>query len=163
MSGINKVILIGRLGKDPEVRAFEGGTKKAFFTLATSEIYKDKEGKKVEQTEWHNIVCWRNLAEIAEKYLTKGKQIYLEGRLRTRSWEDNGVKKYVTEIEATTFTMLGTMLICPPKLRVKASPTVRASFFISEFQSSSAARLRAFAPRSSIRVSASTSKSDFRG
>jgi len=107
MSGINKVILIGRLGKDPEVRAFEGGTKKAFFTLATSEIYKDKEGKKVEHTEWHNIVCWRVLAEIAEKYLTKGKQIYLEGRLRTRSWEDNGVKKYVTEIEATTFTMLG--------------------------------------------------------
>lgn len=108
MSGINKVILIGRLGKDPEVRAFEGGTKKASFTLATSEVYKDKEGKKVEQTEWHNIVCWRNLAEIAEKYLTKGKQIYLEGRLRTRSWEDNGVKKYVTEIEASTFTMLGT-------------------------------------------------------
>jgi len=108
MSGINKVILIGRLGKDPDVRAFEGGTKKASFTLATSEVYKDKEGKKVEQTEWHNIVCWRNLAEIAEKYLTKGKQIYLEGRLRTRSWEDNGVKKYVTEIEASTFTMLGT-------------------------------------------------------
>lgn len=108
MSGINKVILIGRLGKDPEVRAFEGGTKKASFTIATSEVYKDKEGKKVEQTEWHNIVCWRNLAEIAEKYLTKGKQIYLEGRLRTRSWEDNGVKKYVTEIEASTFTMLGT-------------------------------------------------------
>ncbi|MBP1673067.1 MAG: ssb [Bacteroidetes bacterium] len=107
MSGINKVILIGRLGKDPEVRAFEGGTKKASFSLATSEIYKDKEGKKVEQTEWHNIVCWRNLAEIAEKFLTKGKLIYLEGRLRTRSWEDNGVKKYVTEIEATTFTMLG--------------------------------------------------------
>lgn len=107
MSGINKVILIGRLGKDPEVRAFEGGTKKASFTLATSEIYKDKEGRKVEQTEWHLIVCWRNLAEIAEKYLTKGKQIYLEGRLRTRSWEDNGVKKYVTEIEASTFTMLG--------------------------------------------------------
>ena len=107
MSGINKVILIGRLGKDPEVRAFEGGTKKASFTLATSEIYKDKEGKRVEQTEWHLIVCWRSLAEIAEKYLTKGKQIYLEGRLRTRSWEDNGVKKYVTEVEATTFTMLG--------------------------------------------------------
>lgn len=107
MSGINKVILIGRLGKDPEVRAFEGGTKKAFFTLATSEVYKDKEGKKVELTEWHNIVCWRYLAEIAEKYLTKGKQIYLEGRLRTRSWEDNGIKKYVTEIEASTITMLG--------------------------------------------------------
>lgn len=107
MSGINKVILIGRLGRDPEVRAFEGGLKKASFSLATSEVYKDKEGNKVEHTEWHYIVCWRFLAEIAEKYLTKGKQIYLEGRLRTRSWEDNGIKKYTTEIEATTFTMLG--------------------------------------------------------
>ncbi|HHT51701.1 MAG: single-stranded DNA-binding protein [Bacteroidales bacterium] len=108
MSGINKVILIGRLGRDPEVRAFEGGLKRASFSLATSEVYKNKEGNKVEHTEWHNIVCWRFLAEIAEKYLTKGKQIYLEGRLRTRSWEDNGIKKYTTEIEATTFTMLGT-------------------------------------------------------
>ena len=108
MAGINKVILIGNLGRDPEVRTFENGTKKANFTLATSENYKDKEGKIVEQTEWHNIFCWRNLADIAEKYLTKGKQIYLEGKLRTRSWEDNGAKKYITEIEATTFTMLGT-------------------------------------------------------
>lgn len=107
MAGINKVILIGNLGRDPEIRTFENGTKKASFTLATSENYKDKEGKVVEQTEWHNIVCWRNLAEIAEKYLTKGKQIYLEGKLRTRSWEDNGTKKYITEIEASTFTMLG--------------------------------------------------------
>ena len=108
MAGINKVILIGNLGRDPEVKTFENGTKKANFTLATSESYKDKEGKIVEQTEWHNIVCWRNLADIAERYLTKGKQIYLEGKLRTRSWEDNGVKKYITEIEASTFTMLGT-------------------------------------------------------
>ncbi|MDR1112634.1 MAG: single-stranded DNA-binding protein [Bacteroidales bacterium] len=107
MSGINKVILIGRLGKDPEIRSFENGVKKAFFTLATSEIRKDKEGNRTEQTEWHNIVCWRNLAEIAEKYLSKGKLIYLEGKLRTRSWEENGSKRYITEVEVSTFTMLG--------------------------------------------------------
>lgn len=107
MSGINKVILIGHLGKDPEVRTFENGTKKANFSLATTEYYKDKDGNRQEQTEWHNIVCWRNLAEIAEKYLTKGKLIYVEGKIKTRSWEDNGAKKYITEIEANTFTMLG--------------------------------------------------------
>lgn len=107
MSGVNKVILIGRLGKDPEIRTFETGAKKASFTLATSEIYKDKEGRKIEQTEWHNIICWRNLADIAEQYLTKGKLIYVEGKLRTRNWEDGGIKRYVTEIEANTFTMLG--------------------------------------------------------
>jgi len=106
MSGVNKVILIGRLGKDPEVRAFENNVKKAAFPLATSEYRKDKEGNRIESTEWHNIVCWRNLAEIAEQFLTKGKMIYLEGKIRTRSWEDHGVKKYITEIDATTFTML---------------------------------------------------------
>lgn len=105
---VNKVILIGRLGRDPETRTFENGAKKASFTMATSETYKDKEGRRVEQTEWHNIVCWRNLAEIAEQYLKKGKLIYLEGKLRTRSWDDeHGNKKYTTEIEANTFTMLG--------------------------------------------------------
>ena len=107
MSGVNKVILIGRLGKDPEVRAFENNVKKAAFSLATSEFRKDKEGNRIETTEWHNIVCWRNLAETAEQFLTKGKMIYLEGKIRTRSWEDHGVKKYITEIEASTFTMLG--------------------------------------------------------
>jgi single-strand DNA-binding protein len=107
MSGVNKVILIGRLGKDPEMRAFDGNVRKASFPLATSEIRKDKEGNKIETTEWHNIVCWRNLAETAEQFLSKGKLIYLEGKIRTRSWEDNGVKKYITEIEAWTFTMLG--------------------------------------------------------
>jgi len=107
MSGVNKVILIGRLGKDPEMRAFEGNVKKASFPLATSEFRKDKEGNKIEQTEWHNIVCWRNLAEVAEQFLSKGKLIYLEGKIRTRSWEDNGVKKYITEIDASTLTMLG--------------------------------------------------------
>jgi single-strand DNA-binding protein len=107
MSGVNKVILIGRLGKDPEMRTFEGNVKKTTFPLATSEFRKDKEGNKIEITEWHNIVCWRNLADLAEQFLTKGKQIYLEGKIRTRSWEENGVKKYITEIEAWNFTMLG--------------------------------------------------------
>jgi single-strand DNA-binding protein len=107
MSGVNKVILIGRLGKDPETRAFEGNVKKTTFPLATSEFRKDKEGNKIETTEWHNIVCWRHLAETAEQFLTKGKLIYLEGKIRTRSWEDNGVKKYFTEIEAWNFIMLG--------------------------------------------------------
>lgn len=103
---VNKVILIGRLGKDPEVKTLENGTKRASFSLATNESYRDKEGNKIEHTEWHNIICWRNLAEIAEKYLIKGKLIYVEGKLKTRSWEDNGAKRYITEIEANTFTML---------------------------------------------------------
>ena len=106
MSGVNKVILVGNLGKDPEIRTLESGTKKANFTLATTEMYKDKNGQKISLTEWHNIVCWRRFAEIAEQYLEKGKQIYLEGRIRTRSWEDNGVKKYITEVVADYFTML---------------------------------------------------------
>jgi len=107
MSGVNKVILIGRLGKDPEVRTFQNNVKKTSFPLATSEFRKDKEGNKIEATEWHNIICWRNLAETAEQFLTKGKLIYLEGKIRTRNWEDNGVKRYITEIEAGNFTMLG--------------------------------------------------------
>jgi len=97
MAGINKVILIGNLGKDPEVMTYDNGTKRASFSMATTESYKDKEGNWQEQTEWHNIVLWRYLAE---KNLIKGDKIYLEGRLRSRSWEDdNGVKKYITEIQ----------------------------------------------------------------
>jgi len=107
MAGINKVILVGHLGKDPEVRTLETGAKVARFSLATSETFKDKNGERKDQTEWHNIICWRNLADVAEKYLAKGKLIYVEGKIRNRSWEDNGVKKYTTEIQADTFTMLG--------------------------------------------------------
>ena len=108
MAGVNKVILIGNLGKDPEIRHLENGTAVANFPIATSESYKDKEGARVDQTEWHNIVVWRKLAEIAESYLKKGSQIYLEGKLRTRSWEDQqGNKRYTTEVVADTFTMLG--------------------------------------------------------
>jgi single-strand DNA-binding protein len=107
MAGVNKVILVGNLGKDPEVRHLEGGTAVANFSLATSESYKDKAGNKVEQTEWHSIVVWRGLAEVAEKYLKKGMTIYLEGRLRSRSWEDKeNVKHKTTEIIADTFTIL---------------------------------------------------------
>jgi single-strand DNA-binding protein len=107
MAGVNKVILIGNLGKDPEVRNLENEVKVASFSLATSESYKTKDGTRVDNTEWHNIVLWRGLAGIAEKYLKKGDSIYLEGKLRTRSWEDeNGVKKYRTEIYGDQMTML---------------------------------------------------------
>src|SRR6185312_8089658 len=107
MSGINKVILVGHLGKDPEVRYLEGGVSVASFPLATTETF-NKDGRKVEQTEWHNIVLWRSLAYVAAKFLQKGKLVYIEGKLRTRSFEDKlGVKKYTTEVVAENFTMLG--------------------------------------------------------
>src|ERR1700710_1038403 len=107
MSGINKVILIGHLGKDPEMRYLEGGVSVTSFPLATSETF-NKDGQKVEQTEWHNIVMWRGLADVAGKFLQKGKLVYIEGKLRTRFFEDKeGVKKYTTEIVAENFTILG--------------------------------------------------------
>ena len=107
MSGINKVILVGHLGKDPEVRYLEGGVSVASFPLATTETF-NKDGRKVEQTEWHNIVLWRSLADVAAKYLQKGKLVYIEGKLRTRYFEDKeGVKKYTTEVVAENFTLLG--------------------------------------------------------
>lgn len=107
MSGINKVILVGHLGKDPEVRYLEGGVSVTSFPLATSESY-NKDGRKVEQTEWHNIVMWRGLADVAAKFLQKGKLVYIEGKLRTRSFEDKeGIKKYTTEVVAENFTLLG--------------------------------------------------------
>lgn len=109
MSGVNKVILVGRLGKDPEVRNLENGTAVANFTLATSESYKDKTtGEKKEITEWHNIVLWRGLAEISQRYLHKGDMVYIEGKLRTRSWEKEGVTRYTTEVVADNMTMLST-------------------------------------------------------
>jgi single-strand DNA-binding protein len=109
MSGVNKVILVGRLGKDPEVRNLENGATVCNFTMATSESYKDKTtNEKKEITEWHNIVLWRGLAEIAAKYLHKGDMIYVEGKLRTRSWEKEGVTRYTTEIIGDQMTMLST-------------------------------------------------------
>ncbi len=107
MAGVNKVILVGNLGKDPEVQYLEGGIALARFSIATSERYKTKDGNLKEDTEWHNVVLWRQRAEIAEKYLKKGSKIYLEGKLRTRSWDDqDGNKKYTTEIVGDNFQML---------------------------------------------------------
>ncbi len=106
---VNKVLLIGNLGRDPEVRTTPSGQSVASFTLATSRRWKDRDGNRQEQTEWHNIVVWGKQAETASQYLTKGKQIYVEGRIQTRSWDDktSGEKKYRTEIVCDNFQMLG--------------------------------------------------------
>jgi single-strand DNA-binding protein len=107
MRGVNKVTLIGNLGKDPDFQMLEGNIPVAKFPLATTEMYKDKTGKQQSQTEWHSIVYWRGLAELANKYLHKGSLIYVEGRLRTRSWEDkDGNKKFATEVVGDNFIML---------------------------------------------------------
>ncbi len=108
MAGVNKVILVGNLGKDPEVRHLESGVAVASFSMATSESYNDKtSGERKTITEWHNVVLWRGLAEVAEKYLHKGDQVYIEGKLRTRQWEKDGVTRYSTEIVGDNMTMLG--------------------------------------------------------
>ena len=106
---VNKVILIGNLGKDPEVRRLESGVAVASFPMATSETFTDRNsGEKRTNTEWHNIVIWRGLAEVAEKYLRKGSSVYIEGKLRTRSWEDQDKNmRYTTEVVADNMTMLG--------------------------------------------------------
>jgi single-strand DNA-binding protein len=105
---VNKVILVGNVGKDPEIRHLDSGVAVANFPLATSETYIAKNGEKVTTTEWHNIVLWRGLAEVAEKYVTKGKQIFIEGRIRTRSWDDkDGNKRYTTEIYGDVMQLLG--------------------------------------------------------
>jgi len=107
-NGINKVILIGNLGRDPEIMRLESGVKKASFTLATTESYKSKEGVKTDHTEWHNIVLWRGLAEVAENYLKKGNTVYIEGRIRKREYEDKeGQKRFIYEILGDALTMLG--------------------------------------------------------
>ncbi len=107
MGNLNKVMLIGRLGKDPEIRYTQSGNAVANFTMATSETWNDKQGQRQEKTEWHNIVAWDKLADLAQSYLRKGSQIYLEGKLQTRSWEDqNGQKRYTTEIQARTLQFL---------------------------------------------------------
>jgi len=105
---VNKVILVGNLGKDPELRYTPTGAAVANFSLATTERYKDRDGNRQEKTEWHNIVAWRQLAEICGKYLHKGKQIYLEGKIQTRSYDDrDGNKRYMTEIVMDQMHMLG--------------------------------------------------------
>ena len=108
MAGVNKVILVGNLGKDPEVRHLDNGRAVANFSMATSETYKNRQGERVTTTEWHNIVLWTPLAEVAEKFLKKGSQVYIEGKLTTRSWDDQeGNKRYTTEVVAREMKMLG--------------------------------------------------------
>lgn len=105
---VNLVILVGNVGKDPDVHTFDNGTKKASFTLATSEKFKDRDGNVQEKTEWHNVVCWRNTAEIAEKFVKKGTQVYVQGKITTRKWQDqNGQDRYTTEIDINTLQLLG--------------------------------------------------------
>lgn len=107
MSSVNKVIIVGRLGSDPECRFTKGGDAVCNFNMATSEKWKDKSGERQEKTEWHHIVMWGKLAEIATEYLTKGKQVYIEGSLQTQNWEDNdGNIRYKTEVRASNMTML---------------------------------------------------------
>lgn len=107
MRGVNRVTLIGNLGKDPEMQYLEGNIGVAKFSLATTETYKDRGGKLVSQTEWHIVVLWRGLADLAQKYLHKGSLVYIEGRLRTRSWEDKeGNKKFATEVVGDNLIML---------------------------------------------------------
>lgn len=107
MRGVNRVMLIGNLGKEPDVQVLEGNIAVAKFPLATTETFKDRTGKLVSQTEWHTVVLWRGLAELAQKYLHKGSLVYIEGRLKTRSWEDKeGVKKYATEVIGDNLIML---------------------------------------------------------
>lgn len=105
---VNKVILVGNLGKDPDLRYTPSGAAVATFSIATTERYKDRDGNRQEKTEWHNIVAWRQLAEICGKFLHKGKQVYIEGKIQTRSYDDrDGNKKYITEIVADQMQMLG--------------------------------------------------------
>jgi single-strand DNA-binding protein len=120
MGSVNKVILIGNLGKDPELRTTPQGTSLARFSVATKTIWKDASGAKQERTEWHDVVAWERLAQICGEYLHKGKQVYVEGSLQTRSWEDqNGQKRYKTEIKANNVVMLGSRDSVP---RTEASP-----------------------------------------
>jgi len=108
MTGVNKVILLGRLGRDPEVRYTPSGTAVANFSIATSEQWNNKDGEKQERTEWHKIVAWKRLGEICGEYLHKGSQVYIEGRIQTKSWEDrDGNKRYTTEVIAQNMQMLG--------------------------------------------------------
>jgi len=107
MAGVNKVILVGNLGKDPEMRRLDGGVARVSFSLATTEYYKDKDGNRIEQTEWHNIVMWRTIAESAERILKKGYTIYLEGKIQTRKWQDKeGQQRTTTDIVAETFQLI---------------------------------------------------------
>ena len=123
MSSLNKVLLIGRLGKDPEIRYTTDGSPVANFSLATSEFWTDKSGTRQERTEWHNIVAWNKLADLSKRYLTKGRQVYIEGRLRTREWDDrDGNKRRTVEVIASQLVLLGSR---PEGMEAGAPPAPR--------------------------------------
>lgn len=125
MSSLNKVMLIGRLGKDPEIRFTPDGSPVANFSLATSELWTDKSGTRQERTEWHNIVAWSKLADLSKRYLAKGRQVYIEGRLRTREWDDkDGNKRRTTEIVANQMVLLGSR---PEGMESNAPPPMQRS------------------------------------
>ncbi|MEI6823648.1 MAG: single-stranded DNA-binding protein [Bacteroidota bacterium] len=136
MAGVNKVILIGNLGKDPEIFTTESGIKRAKFSIATTESYKGKDGNKVEETEWHNIILWRGLAEVAEKYVRKGSKVYLEGKIKTRSYDDkDGSKRYITEIYGDNMMMLDSRRdsdFAPPPPPPGGSAVDSSNFSVSE-------------------------------
>lgn len=130
---VNKVILIGNLGKDPEVRHLDNGRAVANFSLATSETYKNKNGERVTTTEWHNIVMWSPLAEIAEKYFRKGNQIYIEGKLQTRTYDDkDGVRRYITEVVGQNFSFIGSKNEGGPEANSSEPNTGNASDYSSK-------------------------------
>ncbi|MEE2775347.1 MAG: single-stranded DNA-binding protein [Acidobacteriota bacterium] len=123
---VNKAILVGNLGRDPEIRSTPSGQQVAKVSLATNRKWRDRDGNRQEQTEWHDIVCWGRQAEVAGQYLTKGKQIYVEGRIQTDSWEDkqSGEKKYRTEIVCDNFQMLGQRGDSPASVPVSAPEAI---------------------------------------
>jgi single-strand DNA-binding protein len=133
MSSLNKVMLIGRLGRDPEVRHTPEGTAVASFSLATSEFWTDKNGTRQERTEWHNIVAWNKLAELSRRYLAKGRQVYVEGRIRTRDWDDKeGNKRRTTEIIATQILFMGSRADQAEVSPVQAAPVQRGAQPVEE-------------------------------
>lgn len=128
MAGLNKVMLIGNLGRDPEVRYTQGGTPVANFPLATNEAWTDQAGERKERTEWHRIVVWGKQAEIAGEYLRKGRQVYVEGSLQTREWTDrDGNKRYTTEVKALRFQMLGSRADEPVPIEAPAEDRTDAA------------------------------------
>lgn len=125
MSSLNKAMLIGRLGKDPEIRYTQDGSPVANFSLATSDFWTDKSGTRQEKTEWHNIVAWKRLADLSKRYLAKGRQVFVEGRIRTRDWDDkDGNKRRTTEIIANQIVLLGSR---PEGMEAGAAPAHRGT------------------------------------
>lgn len=137
MSSLNKVLLIGRLGKDPEIRYTPDGSPVANFSLATSENWTDKSGTRQERTEWHNIVAWKKLADLSKRFLTKGRQVYIEGRIRTREWDDrDGNKRRTTEVIANQMVLLGSRSEGAESQYAAAAPGVQATSESEEAPSS---------------------------